>query len=199
MIKIVIPLNPVTKKNSLRVVQTTYGKPRVLPSEQFERYEKAALKLLPKRRTIDYPVNVRALFYMATRRKVDLTNLLEALDDVLVKGGIIADDNSRLIVSHDGSRVLCDKSNPRTEVTIVNACFVCDCWSEDTGCTMEPFHRACACPIEADEDTITAALEAFRKSPDVWQNGGKRGAGMWIMNQSEAEAYNSDFFDHFLC
>lgn len=160
-IKIVIPLNPVTKKNSLRVVRTAYGKPRVLPSEQFERYEKDALKLLPKRRTIDYPVNVRALFYMKTRRKVDLTNLLEALDDVLVKARIIDDDNSRLIVSHDGSRVLHDKTNPRTEVTIIHACYVCDCWDEDVGCTMGSFNRSYACPIEADEDTITAALDMY--------------------------------------
>lgn len=28
------------------------------------------------------------------------------------------DDNSQIIVSHDGSRVLYDKDNPRTEVTI---------------------------------------------------------------------------------
>lgn len=131
----------------------------VLPSKQFQQYEKDALKLLPKRRTIDYPANVRALFYMKTRRKVDLTNLLEALDDVLVKARIIDDDNSRLIVSHDGSRVLHDKTNPRTEVTIIHACYVCDCWDEDVGCLLEPFDRARACPIEADEDTVTAALD----------------------------------------
>ena len=55
---------------------------------------------------------------MKTRHAVDLTNLLEAVDDVLVKYGVLEDDNSRIIVSHDGSRVLYDKQRPRTEVTI---------------------------------------------------------------------------------
>ena len=37
---------------------------------------------------------------------------------MLVKYGVIEDDNSRIIVSMDGSRVRYDKENPRTEVTI---------------------------------------------------------------------------------
>lgn len=67
---------------------------------------------------IDYPVEVRCLFYMPTRRRVDLTNLLEGIDDVLVNASVLADDNSQIVVSHDGSRVLYDKENPRTEVEI---------------------------------------------------------------------------------
>jgi Holliday junction resolvase RusA-like endonuclease len=55
---------------------------------------------------------------MPTKRRVDLTNLLEAIDDVLVKYGVLKDDNSEIITSHDGSRVLYDKDNPRTEVAI---------------------------------------------------------------------------------
>lgn len=67
---------------------------------------------------IDYPVNIKMLFYMETRRRVDLSNLLEAADDVLVDAGVIADDNSGIVAAHDGSRVLYDKEHPRTEVTI---------------------------------------------------------------------------------
>lgn len=54
----------------------------------------------------------------ADSRRVDLTNLLEAIDDVLVHTRVLEDDNSNIIVSHDGSRVLYDKENPRTEVYI---------------------------------------------------------------------------------
>lgn len=57
---------------------------------------------------------------MPTKRKCDLTNLLEAIDDVMVKYGLLADDNFSIIESHDGSRVLYDKENPRTEVTIIS-------------------------------------------------------------------------------
>ena len=67
---------------------------------------------------IDTPCEVRCLFYMPSRRRVDLTNLLESVDDALVAAGVLADDNSQIIVSHDGSRVLYDKDNPRTEVSI---------------------------------------------------------------------------------
>ena len=61
---------------------------------------------------------VATVFYMPTRRRTDLTNLIEAAHDVLVAGKIIADDNYTIIASVDGSRVLCDKANPRTEIFI---------------------------------------------------------------------------------
>ena len=46
------------------------------------------------------------------------TNLLEAVDDLLVHEHIIQDDDFRHIVSHDGSRVYVDKENPRVEIEI---------------------------------------------------------------------------------
>ena len=55
---------------------------------------------------------------MPTRRAVDLTNLNEALHDILVKGQVLVDDNAKIIVSTDGSRVHLDRENPRTEVKI---------------------------------------------------------------------------------
>ncbi len=55
---------------------------------------------------------------METKRRCDLTNLLEAIDDIMVECGVLADDNFTIIQSHDGSRVLYDKKNPRTEVYI---------------------------------------------------------------------------------
>jgi Holliday junction resolvase RusA-like endonuclease len=55
---------------------------------------------------------------MRTRRKCDLTNLLEAIDDILTHYGVIADDNYCIVQSHDGSRVFVDKDDPRTEVII---------------------------------------------------------------------------------
>ena len=64
------------------------------------------------------PVNVKAIYYMPTRRKVDITNLHEALHDVLTHYAVVADDNSNIIAATDGSRVRYDKTNPRTEVTI---------------------------------------------------------------------------------
>ena len=38
--------------------------------------------------------------------------------DILVDAGILEDDNSNIVAGHDGSRVLYDKENPRTEILI---------------------------------------------------------------------------------
>ena len=55
---------------------------------------------------------------MKTHRRVDLVNLLEATDDILVSCGVLKDDNAKIIVSHDGSRVYYDKEAPRAEIFI---------------------------------------------------------------------------------
>ena len=120
MNKFIIKLPPVSKKNSQQILfNPKTGKRFIAPSEKYKEYEQNAGWFLPRRKEpIDYSINVKCLFYMPTKRKCDLTNLLEAVDDVLVKHGIIADDNYTIIESHDGSRVLYDKENPRTEIYI---------------------------------------------------------------------------------
>ena len=70
--------------------------------------------------TIAHKVNVKSVYYMPNNRRVDLTNLHEALHDILVHYGVLVDDNSKIIVSTDGGYVDVDKWNPRTEVTITD-------------------------------------------------------------------------------
>ena len=127
MIKFIIPLAPATKKNSQQiryrnVKDKKTGRPKrtpyIAPSEAYKNYEAAALWFVPKGKTINTPVNVKCLFYMPDRRKCDLTNLLEAIDDIMVTAGLLADDNYTVVESHDGSRVFYDKANPRTVVEI---------------------------------------------------------------------------------
>lgn len=118
IVKFTVPLTPITKKNSQRIV-IRGGKPIILPSEKYKEYESLALWYIPKRgMPIDFPVNVKCIFYMPTKRPCDLTNHLESIDDVMVKAGLLKDDNYKILVSHDGSRVLVDKDKPRTEVEI---------------------------------------------------------------------------------
>lgn len=117
--KFTVPLPPITKKNSQRIVVKN-GKPIILPSEKYKEYENMALWFIPKRGTpIDFPVNVRCIFYMPNNRLCDLTNHLESIDDVMVKAGLLKDDNYKILAAHDGSRVTVDKNNPRTEVEII--------------------------------------------------------------------------------
>jgi Holliday junction resolvase RusA-like endonuclease len=116
MIKFTIFLSPVTKKNHSNII-TVKGKPMLIPSKQYKQYEKDAGYFL-KPLNINYPVNVKALYYLPTRRKTDLNNLHSALHDVLVKHKVVEDDNYTIIVSTDGSRCYWDKDNPRTEIEI---------------------------------------------------------------------------------
>ncbi len=120
-IKITIQLRPITKKNHQQIrVNRKTGRRFIAPSPQYEQYEKECGWYLKKivGQPIDYPITIKCLYYMPTRGRVDLTNLMESTHDVLVKHGILKDDNSKIIVSVDGSRVLYDKDNPRTEIHI---------------------------------------------------------------------------------
>lgn len=114
--KFTISLAPITKKNHQQIIWNK-NRPMVIPSKQYREYEHDCAYFMPPYK-MEGQVNVKAHFYMSTRRRVDLVNLLQALLDILVKYGVLEDDNSKVVVSVDGSRVFYDKDNPRTEVEI---------------------------------------------------------------------------------
>lgn len=116
----VIPANPATKKNSQNIVRGKNGKPIIVQNKRYKEYEKACKEYVPKLpEPIDYPVEVSCLYYRKDNRRCDLTNLLAATTDILVKYGVLADDNCKIIASVDGSRVFVDKTMPRTVIRIV--------------------------------------------------------------------------------
>lgn len=95
---------------------------KLLPNEAYELYEKSAIPFLKANfgecGTIDYPVNLKCAFYLDEQRKDTLSGYLQAVQDLLVSAGILADNNRNIVASVDGSEVLYDKANPRTEITI---------------------------------------------------------------------------------
>lgn len=118
MLKIIIPLNSVTKKNHGQIVMIK-GRPIMLPSKPYQEYEKKCKQYMPKLdEPIDYPIKLKCTYYMETRRKCDITNLLQATCDILVKYKVLADDNYSIVASVDGTRVYYDKENPRTIIEI---------------------------------------------------------------------------------
>ncbi len=122
MYKFTIQVHPITKKNNPRIFHTG-GRTIVLPSKAYERFENDCLKVIPSkyRTQIDYPVNIKVLYYVKTKRRIDKTNLESAIMDVLVKAKVLADDSAispEIVVSTDGSRVLIDRLNPRIEIEI---------------------------------------------------------------------------------
>ncbi len=116
-----LPLRPVTKKNNGQIVMRG-SYPILLPSKQYMQFEKDSAPYFRKVKlqtdVIHYPVNVKCHFYMETHRRVDLCNLLNAVDDAMVASGLVLDDNRDIIAAHDGSRVYFDKDRPRIEITI---------------------------------------------------------------------------------
>lgn len=119
-LRFIIPVAPRTKKNHQRIIWNKQKHaPMVLPSQEYKAYEEECSIYVPRQKQpIDFPVNVKALFYMPTRRKVDLNNLEAALADILVKYRVLEDDNVNILVRWDGTEAHYDHEHPRTEVTI---------------------------------------------------------------------------------
>lgn len=119
--EVVIPIEPRSKKNSQQIcINPRTKRPFVKQNEKYVQFEKDCgffLKHKPPA-PIDYPVNVKCVFYRSTRIRCDLVNLQEATLDVLTRYGILADDNFNIVSTMDGSTVLIDKDNPRVEITI---------------------------------------------------------------------------------
>lgn len=120
--KITVTGRPITKKNSQQIIPNRRtGRSIIVPSKQFKTYQKEFLRQTQKHRLkepIDEPITLTACYYMPTRHKVDITNLMSATHDLLQDAGIISDDSMKVVKSVDGTRVYYDKENPRVEITI---------------------------------------------------------------------------------
>lgn len=124
----VIELDTRTKKNHMTIAGTGARCPKCgKKARQFVRQGRAnteysmraAVFLQPRPKSpIQEPVWIVYKVFTGTRRLVDDLNLYASLDDILVKEGILKDDNRNIIRSRDGSRVLYDKERPRAEIWI---------------------------------------------------------------------------------
>lgn len=113
---------PRTKKNSQQIY-VRKGRVIAVPSKLYQNFEYECIMLIPGecKKHIDYPVNIKALYFVQRDARIDKTNLESALMDMLVKAGVLADDSAikpAIAVAHDGSRVYVDKNNPRIEIEI---------------------------------------------------------------------------------
>ena len=118
MIKIEIPVTPRSKKNSQQII-VCKGRPMIIQSELYRQYERECAMFLPKVDVpIEKPINLKCTFIVPDRRKRDLTNLLNAIQDILVKYGVIADDNYNIVNSTDGSRIVYEKGIGKTIIEI---------------------------------------------------------------------------------
>ena len=117
-----IPLLARSKKNSQQIFKNKKtGKYFISQSEIYKKFERECGYSLLKYKdsNITYPVNIKCLFFISDKRKRDLTNLENAIADILVKYKVIEDDNYNIIQSWDGSRIIYNKDiEPKIEIEI---------------------------------------------------------------------------------
>lgn len=122
--KLVIRGNTPSKKNNKRIVTNRQtGKPFIMSSKQHNDWESGAIKEIRNQASladgiIEYPASLRVTFFASTARKFDLDNRLSSVLDVLVKAGVIEDDNYSFVdpiyIKFGGV----DRANPRAEIEI---------------------------------------------------------------------------------
>lgn len=118
--KIEIPLLCRSKKNS-QEIKFNYKtrKPFISQSDLYKQFEKDCGYFMPKlKEPIQRPINLKCTFIVPDRRKRDLTNLLNAIQDILVKYRVLKDDNSNIVAGLDGSRIIYQKGIEKTIVEI---------------------------------------------------------------------------------
>jgi len=156
-IHIIIPQQPIVKKNTSKTAFTQKSKNGTLTmrtkpihyyTQAYKDWAMNAVKACSDYKNlhtnicfpIDIKMNLKCWFFMGTQGIVDGSALYEGVQDVLCgKAGInfppqvyqiIADDNTRYIGSHDGSRFIYSPTNPHTELWLTpykaNYCDECE-------------------------------------------------------------------------
>jgi len=118
--QIIIPLLCRSKKNSEEIiVNPKTNKPMIIQSKYYRQFEKDCGYFLKRyAKHIDYPINLKCTFIVPNKRKRDLTNLENSIADILIKYGVIEDDNSEIVAGWDGSRVIYEKGKEETIIEI---------------------------------------------------------------------------------
>jgi len=123
-IKITIPYMCRPKKNSQQIIfNKRTHRPMIIQSEQYREFEKLCglyLKPIAKelKTPINYPINLKCIFYFPDRRRRDTVNMLEAIQDILVKYKVLEDDNYTIVASLDGTRSYYEKGKEETIIEI---------------------------------------------------------------------------------
>lgn len=122
--RIEIPLLCRSKKNSQQILKNRKtGKYFISQSEIYKNFERECgyFLLKYKNSNISYPINLKCLFYVPDRIRRDLTNLENAIADILVKYKVLEDDNYNIIQSWDGSRIIYEKGRSEIIIDITEA------------------------------------------------------------------------------
>jgi Holliday junction resolvase RusA-like endonuclease len=115
-----IPGEVISKKNGQKIIRC--GKfPRIMAGDAYVKWEKQAIQELQFKRTPAWtgylPCELHCFFYRKTKRAFDYSNMIESIQDMLVKAAILPEDDFlRVIPVIEGMDI--DKVHPRVFVTI---------------------------------------------------------------------------------
>ncbi len=119
-LNIIIPINPRSKKNSQQIIFNKKTKrAMVVQNKNYTQFEKDCKPFIPKLdKPIDFPINLCCKFYVCDARKRDIANYLEAIQDILVKYGVLADDNYNIVASLNGCSMEINRDYPHCDIII---------------------------------------------------------------------------------
>jgi len=105
-----------SKKNS----RITLRNGRTIPSKAYTEWHKTAEEQLIglEKEGLDEPLSIRYDFYLPDRRRTDLSNKIESVNDLLVDIGFITDDNANILSTLHVYYRGVDKENPRCEIGV---------------------------------------------------------------------------------
>ena len=116
-----IPGNAIAKKNSQMAIRMG-NRNMIIPSKAYQKWEKMAVRHLKGAGLVyggEYPAVLTFYHYRKTLAAFDLSNMLEGVQDVLQKVGIIAEDNmNHIIPAIKGLGWEKDATNPRVLITL---------------------------------------------------------------------------------
>lgn len=116
--QLILPGRVPSKKNSKQII-CKGSRPVLLSSERYQAWEEEQLwRLKTVKERFTGRVSVHCTFYPPDKVKGDCSNKFESVADLLVKAGIIEDDDWFHLVKQSSEFGGVDKDNPRVEVHI---------------------------------------------------------------------------------
>jgi Holliday junction resolvase RusA-like endonuclease len=122
MIKLIIYGQTPSKKTSQIMICRKRGRPLLLPNKKYMEWQSRAIFQLKEQKqemkleTICEPIEISFQIYRLTKRKIDLSNLIQSCEDALVKASVIKDDF--LIENLNNSKRILDVSPGEERVEI---------------------------------------------------------------------------------
>jgi Holliday junction resolvase RusA-like endonuclease len=111
-----------SKKNSKNIIKR-WWRTFIVSSKEYIKWEKEQIEYLWDNQTeiLEWlpPYKIEYNFYLPDKRKTDLSNKVESINDMLVKFWCIEDDNCEIIQELHIYFKWVDKENPRCEIDIL--------------------------------------------------------------------------------